>query len=319
MANRPLDESTCYSLLYPRELQEQSYRDWGGTLHPGKPLLRTWDEHSRNKIDESGRILASAPRQPLRTKQSRKLALAIHASRNKSKPTPFISCTHDKYTAEHYARMKSRRGTQMLTVIDLMVRVEKRLPVLQMRSEAYYYNVINKCQCGMRGDSYSYYLNHQLCLWEVTKEEIVGTWAWEDLWKYPDWYGEVILPAYIAHSEGARMRREKEMQSGRLLLRMEFRGLWPGEFIIRSGRMRLISAVDDECHLAEEVENVGWRVSSLDESSSPEELVETDESGSSEEEGSWYELDSDDVYQDGEVEQGRSSAEDVKSEVGGGR
>ncbi|KAJ5707065.1 hypothetical protein N7488_006866 [Penicillium malachiteum] len=196
----------------------------------------------------------------------------------------------------------------MLTVIDLMVRVEKKLPVLQMRSEAYHYNVINKCQCGMKGDWYSYYMSHELCLWEVTKEEIVGTWAWEDFWKYPDWYEEVILPAYRAHSEEARMGREREMQSRRRLDALEFGEAWP---------------IIDECSSSEEVEDAVSRVSRhFNESSLRGELAESLETGgtrSSEEERSWYELnwDSDDVYENGEVEQGRSSVEDVKSEVGG--
>ncbi|KAJ5730036.1 uncharacterized protein N7483_004544 [Penicillium malachiteum] len=141
---------------------------------------------------------------------------------------------------------------------------------------------------------------------------MVGTWAWEDLWKHDNWHDEVILPAYKAHDERARMRQE----SGRRVNVLEFGEMWSTKFITNSGSMWLIFAVLDESSPPEELENVDRSVSRrLDESSSPGELGDTDESGSSEEEP-WYESDwdSDDDYE--EVEQDRSPA---TSEVEGDR
>ncbi|KAJ6014676.1 hypothetical protein N7540_009267 [Penicillium herquei] len=152
-----------------------------------------------------------------------------------------------------------------------------------MGREASHYDVTNECQCGRDGDWVSYYRNHWLCLWEVTKEEIVATWPWEDLWKYYDWYEEVVLPAYKAHHEKARIREE----SSRRLNLLEFREMWP---------------MLDERSSFEELESVDRGVSTwrgLDEPPLPGELGDTDESGSSEEKESWSESDwdSDDDYE----------------------
>ena len=41
-----------------------------------------------------------------------------------------------------------------------------------------------------------YYKDHYVCLWEVTKREIVGHWQWNDLIAHKNWYQEIILPAF---------------------------------------------------------------------------------------------------------------------------
>ncbi|KAJ5455615.1 uncharacterized protein N7458_003879 [Penicillium daleae] len=39
-----------------------------------------------------------------------------------------------------------------------------------------------------------------LCLWEVTPDEVVGHWDWEDLVDDPDWFGNVVMPAFVEHN-----------------------------------------------------------------------------------------------------------------------
>jgi hypothetical protein len=46
------------------------------------------------------------------------------------------------------------------------------------------------------GKSNQYYINHYLCLWEVTGQEIIGHWEWADLVAKEQWYDETILPAF---------------------------------------------------------------------------------------------------------------------------
>ena len=48
--------------------------------------------------------------------------------------------------------------------------------------------------------SNEYYKNHYICLWEVTEEEVIGKWKWDDLLKTDRWYERVILPAFKEHN-----------------------------------------------------------------------------------------------------------------------
>jgi hypothetical protein len=56
-------------------------------------------------------------------------------------------------------------------------------------------------------DSYNegskYYISHYICLWEVTEEEIIGHYDWQELFKNTNWYEEVIMPAF-RKSEGEK-------------------------------------------------------------------------------------------------------------------
>ncbi|KIX00241.1 uncharacterized protein Z518_10380 [Rhinocladiella mackenziei CBS 650.93] len=48
---------------------------------------------------------------------------------------------------------------------------------------------------------YRYYRNHYLCLWEVTEEEIVGHYVWNDFDGDRRWYENIVLPAFKAHEQ----------------------------------------------------------------------------------------------------------------------
>ena len=52
-----------------------------------------------------------------------------------------------------------------------------------------------------------YWHCHYLCLWEVTPEEVVGIWSWDDLRNERNWFEEIVMPTIIAHGESQESRR----------------------------------------------------------------------------------------------------------------
>ena len=74
------------------------------------------------------------------------------------------------------------------------VRFELGLPILRYSEEVAYYGIESRY-------TRDYWHNHYLCLWEVTPEEIVGIWYWNDLRQNPSWYENVIMPAAQQHRE----------------------------------------------------------------------------------------------------------------------
>jgi hypothetical protein len=48
----------------------------------------------------------------------------------------------------------------------------------------------------------SYCRDHYVCLWEVTEEEIVSTYAWDELARRANWYEDVIMPAFCKFTKG---------------------------------------------------------------------------------------------------------------------
>jgi hypothetical protein len=85
----------------------------------------------------------------------------------------------------------NNRGPQTLTVIDPDIRIRRGLPVLDIAAEMKYYSIPDPYHQG-----YQYYDNHYICLWEVTPEEVVGHWEWDELVDIDDWYEEVVMPAF---------------------------------------------------------------------------------------------------------------------------
>jgi hypothetical protein len=64
------------------------------------------------------------------------------------------------------------------------------------------------------GKSNQYYVDHYLCLWEVTGREIIGHWEWNDLVANEQWYHEIILPAFREHSRRTISRSLEEETLG---------------------------------------------------------------------------------------------------------
>jgi len=76
-----------------------------------------------------------------------------------------------------------------LTVIDPVVRLKLGLPIIKMNEELKYYHC--KIPCGNWK-----FEDEVLCLWQVTPNEIVRRWEWKELVGNPNWYKDIIVPAY---------------------------------------------------------------------------------------------------------------------------
>ncbi|KAL3468095.1 hypothetical protein BJX64DRAFT_246868 [Aspergillus heterothallicus] len=149
-------------------------------------------------------MLARLPRGRLDTSRARKTFLATHADHGIWEPTPFISFTQSpRELKENVNWRKKKRGNQTITVVNPNVRIAKGLPVLNMVDEMRHYGVPDPY-----GRAKEYYKNHYICLWEVTEEEVVGNWEWDDLVKTDRWYEQVILPAFKEHNDRYNARSE---------------------------------------------------------------------------------------------------------------
>ncbi len=208
----PLDADTVHELLQPETDGgdpadwEEDVRSW---LTPDQqpptdlPLLRLWDEKSGSQPDESGRMLARASRQRLCTLESRRESLEIHVDNAKWVDTPYISFTSLPQAIKELAEDRDtngiNRGPHTLVAINPGVREAKRLPVLDVGAEMEHYGIENPY--GHSNDDF--YENHYVCLWEVTPEEIVGKWKWDELMKNneKDWYDKIVLPAFQQHDD----------------------------------------------------------------------------------------------------------------------
>ncbi|KAI1456973.1 hypothetical protein F4805DRAFT_458142 [Annulohypoxylon moriforme] len=133
----------------------------------------------------------------LDTAESRRDSLTIHADHSVWIPTPYISFTTSPERIESLVRERRRRGPQTLTVIDPDRRMEEGLPILRMKTEMDHY--------GIR-DPYSrwkkHYMDEYICLWKVSKPEIVGHCDWDDLVENTtDWYTFIKLNYSIYQTE----------------------------------------------------------------------------------------------------------------------
>jgi len=220
-----LDHNTAKSLLRPIEqncLQaEDKHHSWmaypsqhsdGQLANPfaehsstykaleGKPLLRVWDTCSGSIPDPSreNRMLARLPRGELATKDARRASLTIHADQKKWEKTPYISFTSSPRAAVELIldRMCCNwRGDQNLVVIDPEYRLKLGLPILDMGKEMEVYGVKDPYPYSTK----NYFLDHYLCLWEVTPAEVVGIWSWGELRGNKGWYENIIMPAFQRH------------------------------------------------------------------------------------------------------------------------
>ena len=159
-----------------------------------RPLLRIWDQYSGSQPDENGCMMSRAPYQRLDTIESRKTSLATHLDHKKWVETPYISFTISPTAVQDLATLRfrvKRRGVQTLTVIDPNARLRDRLPVLDLAAEMDHYSISDPY-----GKSNQYYVDHYVCLWQVTDREIIGHWEWDDLVTMEDWYEQIIMPAF---------------------------------------------------------------------------------------------------------------------------
>ena len=188
--DRPaLDANTVRRLLNPPKINpfsEEQRHPWSpGNSVPGainpfsstmlgvEPLLRVWDKYSGSQPEDNKTMSSRAAHQPLDTAEARKGSLSIHLDHGRWEATPYISFTRSHTALEALANSRSRRGRdpQTLTVIDPEVRIRSRLPLLDVSYEMQYYGIEDPYE-----NSNLYYKDHFVCLWQVTTEEVVGSW-----------------------------------------------------------------------------------------------------------------------------------------------
>jgi hypothetical protein len=156
------------------------------------PLLRVWDYYSGSQPEEDNRMLSRLSDQRLDTEKTRETSLASHLDHRVWKPTPYISFTKSPHAIEEIVAWRiPNRGARTLTVVDPNTRLNNGLPILDVVAEMEHYGIQDPYSKGNR-----YYIDHYVCLWEVTEEEIVGHYEWEELAKRANWYEEIIMPAF---------------------------------------------------------------------------------------------------------------------------
>lgn len=173
-------------------------------LHPWKPspvfqsipgpLLRTWDRHSGSQPTEESRMFSRDPEMRLSDRETRRTTLAKSLYHNDwTTPGPYIAFKSSQAGLEDLARLRigRKRGPQTVTAINPNVRIKKGLPVLNVQAEMRHYDIP-----APKGYSDALYEDDYVCLWQVTKAEIIGQWDWSDLEDNPSWFQDVVLPAY---------------------------------------------------------------------------------------------------------------------------
>jgi hypothetical protein len=168
------------------------------------PLLRTWDSFSGSQPDEQKRMSSRAPNKRLDTSDSRRISLATHINHRDWTPTPYISFTSSPAAVEELAmQRRSKRGAQTLTVIGPNVRLRKGLPILNLYQEMEHYGISNPYGSWSR-----YCVDHYICLWQVTEEEIVGHWKWDELAVSENWFEDTVMPAFRDFDQKSKQRAD---------------------------------------------------------------------------------------------------------------
>lgn len=156
------------------------------------PLLRIWDSYSGSQPDNHNKMNSRAPDQRLDTVKARQITLTTHVNHRDWTPTPYISFMSSPTAIEKLAEWrKTKRGDQKLTVINPNIRLRNGLPILDLAAEMEYYDILNPY-----GERDKYCVGHYICLWQVTKEEIIGHWNWDELVESGNWYQEIVKPAF---------------------------------------------------------------------------------------------------------------------------
>lgn len=207
--NKLDDDEVKYLLrhsLFGSEAEDE--RSWSQSCrdHFRVPLLRISDAKAGYYIDANGSINARARFMSLGSKLARTTSLETHIDHQKWIATPYISFTSSRKELQELAEQRARIGRrtkQVLTVINPNTRIRHELPIRDLGEEMRFYGIENPY-----GDD-KYLEDHYICLWQVTEDEIVGHWDWDQLAEYGNWYGDIIVPAFREHER----RQAIEIQS----------------------------------------------------------------------------------------------------------
>ena len=186
------------SNLLRSHVQTEGFRhQWGleFSADSGIPLLLTWDQFPGSQPSESGRMLSRVPRERLDTSKARKTFLAVHADHKNGN----LLRSHSRSHRQSYKIMPNgESGKEAVNDygVNPNARMKNGFSIRNMDAEMRYYGIPDPY-----GKLNKYYRNHCICLWEVTEEEVVGYWEWDDLLKTDCWYKQVTLPAFKRHNE----------------------------------------------------------------------------------------------------------------------
>jgi len=229
-ANAVLDRLTA---RIPSKQESQNVVATAEEQHPWRvsrsqaltvPLLRIWDHKSGSQPDERNCLMSRAPQHRLDTVESRKASLSTHLDHKVWVPTPFISFTTSAVALEELANFRAQRpyrGAQTLTVVDPNVRLAAGRPILDVAAEMGYYGIIDPY-----GRSNQFYQDHYVCLWQVTGDEVIGKWDWNELVNHEHWYDEVVMPAFRRKLATQSPREEPcELSAVFMRLSREYRGM----------------------------------------------------------------------------------------------
>lgn len=162
-----------------------------------RPLFVVWDHSIWTPPGEDGSMRATGDRERLDTRESRMNILANHVNKKIGYPTPIISFTISAIEVQDFAHARlweKGRGSPIVTVINPNTRLKKGLPTLRLLDEMTAYGVPPP-----PWKKSEFYKHQYICLWEITKEEIVGHWKWEDLGRHFTWYQHIIMNAFRQH------------------------------------------------------------------------------------------------------------------------
>jgi hypothetical protein len=209
----PFHYISSQSLLKPKSVKvftsEEDHHPWHARTSQtlGKPLLRISDHYSGSQLCD-GCLESRAPHERLDTYVSRKNSLTIHINHKDWRPTPYISFTTLPVAVQEIAEMRRRRrGPQTLMVVDPDARVGRGLPILDVAAEMRHYEIEDPY-----GKGSQYYKHHYVCPWQVSREEVMGEWQWDDLVTQKKWYQDIIMPTFRQHrGETVRNPSVKEL------------------------------------------------------------------------------------------------------------
>ncbi|KAH7118313.1 hypothetical protein EDB81DRAFT_915267 [Dactylonectria macrodidyma] len=193
-----LDYRAVQRLLLPSAITlstEEWLHSWLSPCCPllEVPLLRLWDSYSGSQPSERNTMESRDPNKQLDTAESRIKSLTTHINHATWEPTPYISFTSSPQAITKLASLRNHRnrGPHTLTAIHPRIRRSKQLPILDVEAEMNHYNIPDPYH-----RSKEYYKGHYVCIWKVTEAEIVGHWSWDALNQNPDWYDDIVLPAF---------------------------------------------------------------------------------------------------------------------------
>ncbi|KAL1954759.1 hypothetical protein VTO42DRAFT_759 [Malbranchea cinnamomea] len=187
---------------------ENKIHSW--TAHPSQasfnlPLLRLWRSESlsvENMPHFGQSLFAEKPIEYLHERETRVATLNSFVGSNNMAVTSFLGFTTnpsklqaldvDTHGNGGHSKRKRRRAGRILVVVEPMTRVRNGRPILNVAAEMRHYGIPVP-----EGKSIEFYEDQYVCLWEVPKQEVVGTWKWKELTAHDgDWYQDIIIPAY---------------------------------------------------------------------------------------------------------------------------